>query len=681
MATAIITGASMGFGKALAASLARDGWNLVIDARHEDELRTTATELEAAGATVTAIAGDVAEHSHRVRLVEAAAELGRDRGLDLLVNNASTLGPTPLLELPAYPLAELEQVYRVNVIAPLALRAARAAAAAHRRRHGGVDHLRCGGRAATRRGAGTARRRRRSNSSPTSSAPSNRSCTSTASIRATCAPRCTRTPSPARTSPTARRPETVVPALRRLLHDLPPSGRYRAAALRRAVAVPARRRTRLRFDLPPRARGDVAAGEPRADPRRRADDGRLQARRAPGAQHVRTPADVPRPGRPRRGQHVGHDPRRGRGGRQRRHAGRGAPLDPARRRALGGRASPADWADDRAVERTDPVAPPHAGAGRVDRPRRAVPRQRAAVDRDARSAATGAALARRARPPDPLRLRRSAVAADRLPERLQRRAGQRRDAERRPSVHRRGDHAPRRQGRGRGADRAAHRRGVAGGDRTAVSGADAGARADRRPRQPGARWRPPRDRHRHDRRAGARDGDRAVRRRAARTTAGPISSSRPSEACTRWTGCSPAGTNRRRRTSSCWRRSPTAPCSSGHTPRAWPRATSGTSSATCTSSSDPAPAGRICCTAPAARALRRARGALSTRAARDAVAGRRRSHNRSADAMRDRKCGDRPGARAGRRAGEVARRPAGPGSGQGQAAERSSGWGRLRALG
>ncbi len=121
MATAIITGASMGFGKALAASLARDGWNLVIDARHEDELRTTTTELEAAGATVTAIAGDVGEHSHRVRLVEAAATLGRDRGLDLLVNNASTLGPTPLLELSGYPLAELEQVYRVNVIAPLAL--------------------------------------------------------------------------------------------------------------------------------------------------------------------------------------------------------------------------------------------------------------------------------------------------------------------------------------------------------------------------------------------------------------------------------------------------------------------------------------------------------------------------------------------------------------------------------
>jgi short-subunit dehydrogenase len=121
MATAIITGASMGFGKALAAELAGDGWNLVIDARHEDVLRATTKELEAAGGNITAIVGDIAEHSHRVRLVEAAAQLGRDRGLDLLVNNASTLGPTPLLELAGYPLTELEQVYRVNVFAPLAL--------------------------------------------------------------------------------------------------------------------------------------------------------------------------------------------------------------------------------------------------------------------------------------------------------------------------------------------------------------------------------------------------------------------------------------------------------------------------------------------------------------------------------------------------------------------------------
>src|SRR3954452_7173444 len=121
MATAIITGASMGFGKALATDLARDGWNLVIDARHEDVLQEVVTELETAGATVAAVAGDVAEHAHRLRLVEAASQLARDQGLDLLVNNASTLGPTPLLDVASYPLAELERVYRVNVIGPVGL--------------------------------------------------------------------------------------------------------------------------------------------------------------------------------------------------------------------------------------------------------------------------------------------------------------------------------------------------------------------------------------------------------------------------------------------------------------------------------------------------------------------------------------------------------------------------------
>ncbi len=231
MATAIITGASMGFGKALAASLAQDGWNLVIDARHADALRTTATELEAAGATVTAIAGDVAEHSHRVRLVEAAAQLGRERGLDLLVNNASTLGPTPLPELSALPAGRVGAGVPGERHRPAGARAAGPAAAAHRRRSRGVDHLRRGGRALrdlgrirlVQGGARTAHQHPRRRARP--------SCTSTASIPATCAPRCTRTPSPARTSPTVRSPGAVVPALRRLLRDLPPSGRYQAASL------------------------------------------------------------------------------------------------------------------------------------------------------------------------------------------------------------------------------------------------------------------------------------------------------------------------------------------------------------------------------------------------------------------------------------------------------------------
>jgi len=69
-------------------------------------------------ASVTAIAGDVADAGHRGRLASAARERGR---LDLLVNNASVLGPTPMPDLDRYPLAALRQVYEVNVVAPLSL--------------------------------------------------------------------------------------------------------------------------------------------------------------------------------------------------------------------------------------------------------------------------------------------------------------------------------------------------------------------------------------------------------------------------------------------------------------------------------------------------------------------------------------------------------------------------------
>jgi NAD(P)-dependent dehydrogenase (short-subunit alcohol dehydrogenase family) len=118
MAVAIITGGSKGFGRALAADLAKDGWDLVVDARRGDELEIAAAELRGFGTKVHAIAGDVADPAHRDELVAAARGLGR---LDLLVNNASTLGPTPMPALRNYPLDELEQVYRVNVVAPLAL--------------------------------------------------------------------------------------------------------------------------------------------------------------------------------------------------------------------------------------------------------------------------------------------------------------------------------------------------------------------------------------------------------------------------------------------------------------------------------------------------------------------------------------------------------------------------------
>jgi NAD(P)-dependent dehydrogenase (short-subunit alcohol dehydrogenase family) len=109
--TAIVTGASRGLGLALASELARRDWRLVIDAR---DLPTVPVEL--ASAEVIALAGDVSAGAHRRSLVAAAGG-----PIDLLVNNASELGPAPLPALAEYPLAALERVYRVNVLAPLAL--------------------------------------------------------------------------------------------------------------------------------------------------------------------------------------------------------------------------------------------------------------------------------------------------------------------------------------------------------------------------------------------------------------------------------------------------------------------------------------------------------------------------------------------------------------------------------
>jgi NAD(P)-dependent dehydrogenase (short-subunit alcohol dehydrogenase family) len=116
MRTAIVTGASRGLGLALAHALAGRGWRLVIDARGGDELEARAALIAEHGTEVLAVAGDVADAHHRGLLVEAAGER-----IDLLVNNASTLGAAPLPALADYPLQALEHVLSVNAIAPLAL--------------------------------------------------------------------------------------------------------------------------------------------------------------------------------------------------------------------------------------------------------------------------------------------------------------------------------------------------------------------------------------------------------------------------------------------------------------------------------------------------------------------------------------------------------------------------------
>jgi NAD(P)-dependent dehydrogenase (short-subunit alcohol dehydrogenase family) len=114
---ALITGASAGLGLALAHGLADRGWSLVIDARGAEALKDAADAL-ADRTDVVPLAGDVTDPEHRADLLDAIAELGR---LDLLVNNASYLGASPLQALAAADLDELRRVYEVDVLAPIAL--------------------------------------------------------------------------------------------------------------------------------------------------------------------------------------------------------------------------------------------------------------------------------------------------------------------------------------------------------------------------------------------------------------------------------------------------------------------------------------------------------------------------------------------------------------------------------
>ncbi len=114
---AVVTGASQGLGRALAEALAARGWKLVIDARRPDRLAAARADL--AGRTqVVAIAGDVTDAAHRRALVEAASGIGPVR---LLVNNASTLGRSPLPTLGRIDGATLRSLFETNVVAPVLL--------------------------------------------------------------------------------------------------------------------------------------------------------------------------------------------------------------------------------------------------------------------------------------------------------------------------------------------------------------------------------------------------------------------------------------------------------------------------------------------------------------------------------------------------------------------------------
>jgi NAD(P)-dependent dehydrogenase (short-subunit alcohol dehydrogenase family) len=110
MATAIITGGSLGLGRALTEALRDLGWHVVIDGRRPEPLAAVA------GDGITAVPGDVTDPAHRAALLAAAAG-----PVDVLVNNASTIGPSPMPALVDFPLDEWRTVYEVNVVAPLAL--------------------------------------------------------------------------------------------------------------------------------------------------------------------------------------------------------------------------------------------------------------------------------------------------------------------------------------------------------------------------------------------------------------------------------------------------------------------------------------------------------------------------------------------------------------------------------
>jgi NAD(P)-dependent dehydrogenase (short-subunit alcohol dehydrogenase family) len=237
MPVAIVTGASRGFGHAVTAELVKQGWDVVIDGRDGQALDAAAAELRAANpaARVLAVAGDVADPAHRTELVSASWSLG---GLDLLVNNASVLGPSPQPLLRDYPLDVLEHVYRVNVLGPVGL--IQESLRSLEKRHGAVVNITSDAAVEGYEGWGGY-----GSSKAALEQVSRVLAAEQPDVRVYWFdPGDMRTQMhqeafPGEDISDRPLPETVVPALVRLLADSPPSGRYRAADLATDVAVAA----------------------------------------------------------------------------------------------------------------------------------------------------------------------------------------------------------------------------------------------------------------------------------------------------------------------------------------------------------------------------------------------------------------------------------------------------------
>lgn len=229
MPAALITGGSRGFGLALATALAEDSWDVVIDGRDASVLTAAADQIEATAGhgRVRAIAGDVADPIHRAALLATVNEIGH---LDLLVNNASSLGPSPQPRLADYPLDRYTDVLDVNVVAPLAL--IQATLPHLRNVHGTIVNVTSD--AGVERypgwggyGSSKAALEQLSNVLAAEEPDVHVYWFDPGDMRT----EMHQAAFPGEDISDRPLPETVVPALRRLLHTSPPSGRIRAADL------------------------------------------------------------------------------------------------------------------------------------------------------------------------------------------------------------------------------------------------------------------------------------------------------------------------------------------------------------------------------------------------------------------------------------------------------------------